>query len=161
MRRVKFAEDFGQKKAWQRPTLPPSRGSTIGAAGLNFRVRDGNGWNPCAIVTRQIKTRVRMRYRHFFEVPAAYPSQITVSEGTRRRDARPTKGRGHKRIAATGAPRTGRLPRQSYLRFRGSESAGENMVKPHGKLVLVSLMRYRTYTSSLSTWFSPRYLQGD
>jgi len=35
------------------------------------------------------------------------------------------------------------------------------MVKPHGKLVLVSLMRYRTYTSSLSTWFSPRYLQGD
>ena len=41
------------KKAWQRPTLPPSSGSTIGAAGLNFRVRDGNGWYPCAIVTRQ------------------------------------------------------------------------------------------------------------
>ena len=40
------------KKAWQRPTLPPSSGSTIGAAGLNFRVRDGNGWFPCAIVTR-------------------------------------------------------------------------------------------------------------
>ena len=49
--RVKMG--FGQKKAWQRPTLPPSSGSTIGAAGLNFRVRDGNGWVPCAIVTRQ------------------------------------------------------------------------------------------------------------
>ncbi len=44
---------LGNKKAWQRPTLPPLNGSTIGAAGLNFRVRDGNGWNPCAIVTRQ------------------------------------------------------------------------------------------------------------
>ena len=40
------------KKAWQRPTLPP-KGSTIGAKGLNFRVRDGNGWNTFAIVTRQ------------------------------------------------------------------------------------------------------------
>ena len=44
---------MGEKKAWQRPTLPLSSSSTIGAAGLNFRVRDGNGWNPCAIVTRQ------------------------------------------------------------------------------------------------------------
>ena len=35
------------KKAWQRSTLPPSRGSTIGEAGLNFRVRDRNGWFPC------------------------------------------------------------------------------------------------------------------
>ena len=43
-----------EKKAWQRPTLPPSSGSTIGAAGLNFRVRDGNGWFPCAIVTRHV-----------------------------------------------------------------------------------------------------------
>ena len=27
--------------------------STIGATGLNGRVRDGNGWNPCAIATSQ------------------------------------------------------------------------------------------------------------
>ena len=39
------------KKVWQRPTLPP-KGSTIGAEGLNFRVRDGNGWFPFAVVTR-------------------------------------------------------------------------------------------------------------
>ena len=40
-------------------------------------------------------------------------------------------------------------------------SVQENMVKPHGKLVLVSSVSCPTYTSSLSTWFSPRYLQGD
>jgi hypothetical protein len=27
--------------------------STIGAGGLNFRVRDGNGWIPSAIITRR------------------------------------------------------------------------------------------------------------
>jgi hypothetical protein len=27
--------------------------STIGAEGLNFRVRDGNGWNPFATVTQK------------------------------------------------------------------------------------------------------------
>ena len=36
----------------QRPTLPPSRpGSTIGAGGLNFRVRDGTGCFPSAMAT--------------------------------------------------------------------------------------------------------------
>ena len=39
--------------AWQRPTLaggePPT---TIGAEKLNFRVRDGNGCDLLAIVTR-------------------------------------------------------------------------------------------------------------
>lgn len=29
------------------PTLPPTlAGSTIGVGRLNYRVRDGNGWNP-------------------------------------------------------------------------------------------------------------------
>src|SRR5256885_9711721 len=36
----------------QRPTLPPSHpGSTIGAGGLNFRVRDGTGCSPSAMAT--------------------------------------------------------------------------------------------------------------
>ena len=38
-----------KNKKRRRPTLPQS--STIGAAGLNVRVRDGNGWGPCAIAT--------------------------------------------------------------------------------------------------------------
>ena len=38
----------------QRPTLPHTRAcSTIGAAGLNYRVRDGNGWDPCATITQK------------------------------------------------------------------------------------------------------------
>src|ERR1700689_939262 len=37
----------------QLPTLPHTRAcSTIGAEGLNFRVRDGNGWDPFARVTQ-------------------------------------------------------------------------------------------------------------
>src|SRR5207247_7134698 len=35
-------------------TLPHTRAcSTIGAEGLNFRVRDGNGWVPLAMVTQK------------------------------------------------------------------------------------------------------------
>src|SRR4029077_11200109 len=36
----------------QLPTLPHTFAcSTIGPAGLNFRVRDGNGWNPRGKIT--------------------------------------------------------------------------------------------------------------
>jgi hypothetical protein len=38
----------------QLPTLPHSYlCSTIGAEGLNYRVRDGNGWVPLAKVTQK------------------------------------------------------------------------------------------------------------
>jgi len=33
-----------------------------------------------------------------------------------------------------------------------------NMVKPHGILVLVCCICYHTFTASLSTWYSPRFL---
>src|SRR5438105_2736551 len=36
----------------QRPTFPqPHGGSSMGPGGLNFRVRDGNGWNPSGMAT--------------------------------------------------------------------------------------------------------------
>ena len=36
----------------RRPTLPRTYArSTIGPAGLNFRVRDGNGWIPRGMIT--------------------------------------------------------------------------------------------------------------
>ena len=39
----------------QRPTLPHTFAcSTIGPAGLNFRVRDGNGWNPRGNITDKL-----------------------------------------------------------------------------------------------------------
>ena len=37
------------------PTLPHTCAcSTIGAERLNFRVRDGNGWDPLAMVTQNL-----------------------------------------------------------------------------------------------------------
>ena len=40
------------KTTRQRPTFPQPRGcSIIGPGGLNFRVRNGNGWNPSGMVT--------------------------------------------------------------------------------------------------------------
>src|SRR3954469_21705273 len=46
--------------AWRRPTLPgPCGPSTIGAGGLNGRVRDGYAWNPSAIITRPVMRRSR------------------------------------------------------------------------------------------------------
>src|SRR5437763_17172093 len=40
----------------QRPTLPHTFAcSTIGPAGLNFRVRDGNGWIPRGEITDKSK----------------------------------------------------------------------------------------------------------
>ena len=40
------------------------RHSTIGAEGLNGRVRDGNGWDPLAITTRSARL-TRFSQRHF------------------------------------------------------------------------------------------------
>ncbi len=40
----------------QRPTLPHTRAcSTIGAERLNFRVRNGNGWDPLAVITQRLR----------------------------------------------------------------------------------------------------------
>ena len=42
----------------RRPTLPPRyRGSTIGAGGLNFRVRNGTGCFPSAMATETVLLR--------------------------------------------------------------------------------------------------------
>lgn len=44
---------------WQRPTLPgPCGPSTIGAGGLNGRVRDGNVCVPSAIITRSFSRKI-------------------------------------------------------------------------------------------------------
>ncbi len=46
---------------WRRPTLEgPCGPTTIGAGGLNCRVRDGNGWNPAAMIARNL---IRSRRR--------------------------------------------------------------------------------------------------
>ena len=48
---------------WQRPTLPPRcQGSTIGAGGLNFLVRNGAGCFPSAMVTKGSQAAKRMQF---------------------------------------------------------------------------------------------------
>src|SRR5271166_4058755 len=51
-----------KKKSWQRPTFPHSYPcSIIGSAGLNFRVRDGNGCDPRGMTTGNSLTRFAQR----------------------------------------------------------------------------------------------------
>ncbi len=59
----------------RRPTLPGSLlPSTIGAGGLNFRVRNGNGCDPAAIATETFVKRVRQNRPKVG--PVAAPSEL-------------------------------------------------------------------------------------
>ena len=62
-----------RKKSRQRPTLPRSHPrSTIGARELNFRVRDGIGWDLSAIVTGKTLKREKLRKGKGLEVSIVY-----------------------------------------------------------------------------------------
>ena len=73
--------------AWRRPTLPgPFGPSTIGAGGLNGRVRDGYAWNPSAIATKralavqmhiQVSASPNAEYQTFF-IRLLEPSESEV-----------------------------------------------------------------------------------
>src|SRR5215217_3347766 len=52
---------MSNQRCRRRPTLPRPLGrSTIGAAGLNGRVRDGNGCGPCALVASEMDSSIEM-----------------------------------------------------------------------------------------------------
>ena len=71
-----------RRKGWRRPTLPPPlSGSTIGAAGLNCRVRNGNGCGPCALVVSRMCCGLRARPE-----PADKRRMDDVMRGIDRRD---------------------------------------------------------------------------
>src|ERR1700687_1727121 len=62
----------------QLPTLPHTFAcSTIGPAGLNFRVRDGNGWNPRGKITDNLQ-------------PSAISRQLKLAVATYTADGRQT-----------------------------------------------------------------------
>src|SRR5260370_2740385 len=64
----------------QLPTLPHTFAcSTIGPAGLNFRVRDGNGWNPRGKITDKSR-----RLAGVSEAGAAAEIPSAVCEGSLR-----------------------------------------------------------------------------
>jgi hypothetical protein len=53
--KAELISQFGRYLMRRRPTLPRTFArSTIGPAGLNFRVRDGNGWNPRGKITANL-----------------------------------------------------------------------------------------------------------
>ena len=53
--RKSFSWPFYLSYSRQRPTFPQSHPcSIIGAGGLNYRVRDGNGCDPSAVVTGKL-----------------------------------------------------------------------------------------------------------
>src|ERR671918_394315 len=61
-------------KPRQRPTLPPCcPDSTIGAGGLNGRVRNGNGCDPSAMVTGMNCQKTIDPRRVLFKVKGAVP----------------------------------------------------------------------------------------
>ena len=69
----KYGRQGSSKIIRRGPTLPPSLpGSTIGATGLNFRVRDGNGCFPCAILTEKRVTYGKCRDYN--------PSSVVISQ---------------------------------------------------------------------------------
>src|SRR5215472_14075865 len=56
--RARLISQTGSYSCRQRPTLPHTFAcSTIGPAGLNFRVRDGNGWIPRGMITDKSEQR--------------------------------------------------------------------------------------------------------
>ena len=68
------------RKGWRRPTLPPPlSGSTIGAAGLNCRVRNGNGCGPCALVVSRFCSRQSPVFSHQVEL-ATGDWRLTIGE---------------------------------------------------------------------------------
>ena len=51
-RRLFLDKEILTIECWHLPIFTPRRQGTIfGTTGLNFRVRDGNGWTPCVINT--------------------------------------------------------------------------------------------------------------
>jgi hypothetical protein len=104
------------------PTLPHTRAcSTIGAGRLNFRVRDGNGWNPLAVITRKL----------LLEAYEAYDSET------------------FKNLSGTEYFIDGTY--QQETKFKKLKRTINFMVKPNELLVTVSSTCYHAYTSVLST----------
>ena len=114
----------------------------IGAERFHFRVRNGIGWFTLAIAARQtgMKNGVRVKLS-----PTA-----TSQNGIARHNSTLTPFFIRKVVKVSGLLRLEPSPK----------SLGCYMVKPHGQLVLVSFIRYRTSTPSLSTWWSSTALQG-
>jgi hypothetical protein len=135
-----------QKKIRRRPTLP--RGlprSTIGSGGLNYRVRDGNGWDPSDIATGKSVSRSDGAYEGGINVRRRFSSS---------EDERPRATLLKRAWALASHSVRSRL----QARSQRDEKAGQG--KPHEQLVSVSSTHYCASTPDLSTSWSSTALQG-
>src|SRR6185369_375314 len=141
---------FDRNNSRQRPTLPHTYAcSTIGGGRLNFRVRNGNGWDPAPMTTGKL---------------AAWGLRLRASPALRRtsRHGLPDVARVASEVGVvpdnvkepTEYPANGSSPLPSQLK-----EEKQKMVKPHGLLVPVSLTSRDASTPGLSTWSSTRSLQ--
>ncbi len=123
------------KRSHRRATLPQRKlCSTIAEAGLNFRVRNGNGCGPCS--------------RNGGKIVPVGRSTPTKSADDRQPGCQRTALARPSVIESFFQP----IGAQACLRERA-------MVKPHGQLVPVSSTHYCASTSGLSTSSSRTALQ--
>ena len=124
-------------KGRQRPTLPQRpRCSTIGAGGLNDRVRDGIGWTPSALTTYLSSCRTWKTDAHRSLV---------------------TQGHSWQAVAALGPG--AHAPSMEHARSKARETREE--YKPNGRLVRLSSTCCHASTWRLSTSSSSTDLQGE
>ena len=127
------------KRIRQRPTLPHGFPcSTIGDEGLNFRVRDGNGWDPLSIATGKLVSALSIE------------SPLGSTKEPRASRAQPYTKEGLSLSRRVSCP--GPLPGPA-IAFRPASlrQKEEWITKPLARLVPVSSTRCRAYTSGLST----------
>ena len=85
-RQEEISAEAGKRKAggWRRPSLPGAYApSTIGAGGLNGRVREGTGCTPTARVTNRLRGKngwsiARTRERQLLRSTGDKPSTIST-----------------------------------------------------------------------------------
>ena len=147
------------------PGRPPYSGrraggrgrGTIGAEGLNCRVRNGNGCDPLAMTTEKLGlVKDGALERHCSNPLARSRTNRTSSERSRRAEL-------VERVVMieSKAIESAREDLVSKKRSQRSTNLKQIMVKPNGRLVRVSSTHHCAYTSRLSNWSSSRDLQGN
>ena len=118
----------------------------IGAIWFHFRVRDGIGWYPDAVVAGRTGCRCCLVYR--WPVVAA---QL---------DKQPQRI-GENEVVALARVHNNRfyIAHNRSIQYSAKRLLGCYMVKPHGQLVQVSFTHYCASTPCLSTLWSSRALQ--
>ena len=137
-------------RGWRRRTLPQGLPcSTIRAARLNGRVRDGNGCGPRAVTTSQFVV----------DVPGGMRGRCLADPLPGRGAAVAEPGRGDQDLNRILPLRFGVRAHSARPASPGAPAGGRTAVKPHGGLVRLSCTCHHASTCRLSTYSSRTTLQ--